>query len=102
MHMALLFLQNYPRSWPPFTYVVLCHAAQVVIKLAEADMSPSTLSALRFSIAALCFAPAALRGMQNRDLRASALELGAWLFGGSLVSAAAADGTGYCSPSLPG
>ena len=55
--------------------------AQVVIKLAEADMSPSTLSALRFGIAALCFAPAALRGLRKRDLRATALELGVWLFG---------------------
>ena len=55
---------------------------QVVIKLAEADMSPATLSALRFGIAALCFAPAALRGAGKPQLRATALELACWLFGG--------------------
>ena len=54
---------------------------QVVIKLAEADMSPATLSVLRFGIAALCFAPAALRGARLPQLRGTALELGAWLFG---------------------
>lgn len=59
-------------------------AAQVVIKMAEADMSPSTLGALRFGIAALCFAPAAARGLRKADLRAAALELGAWLFGAAL------------------
>ena len=60
---------------------------QVVIKLAEADMSPATLSALRFGIAALCFAPAAFRGAGKPQLHATALELGCWLFGGYMLQA---------------
>ena len=54
---------------------------QVVIKLAEHDISVSALSALRFGIAALCFAPSAVRGLRNKELRLTALELGMWLFG---------------------
>ncbi len=54
---------------------------QVVIKLAEADVSVSALSALRFGIAAMCFLPAAGRGLRMPQLRATALELGVWLFG---------------------
>ena len=55
---------------------------QVVIKLAENDISVNALSALRFGIAALCFAPAAVRGLRNKEMRLTALELGFWLFGG--------------------
>lgn len=55
---------------------------QVVIKLAEHDISVNALSALRFGIAALCFAPAAVRGLRNKEMRLNALELGLWLFGG--------------------
>ena len=58
---------------------------QVVIKLAEHDLSVSALSALRFGIAALCFAPAAVRGLQNKEMRLTALELGMWLFGAFLL-----------------
>lgn len=58
-----------------------CSCMQVVIKLAEADVSVSALSALRFGIAALCFLPAALRGLRAPELRGTALELGLWLFG---------------------
>lgn len=54
---------------------------QVVIKLAEADVSVNALSTLRFGIAALCFLPAALRGIRSKELRWTALELGMWLFG---------------------
>ena len=54
---------------------------QVVIKLAEHDISVSALSALRFGIAALCFAPSAVRGLRNKEMRLTALELGLWLFG---------------------
>ncbi len=57
---------------------------QVVIKLAEHDISVSALSALRFGIAALCFAPAAVRGLRNKEMRLTALELGMWLFGANL------------------
>ncbi len=52
-----------------------------MIKLAEADVSVNALSALRFGIAALCFLPAAMRGVRSRELRWTALELGVWLFG---------------------
>ena len=55
---------------------------QVVIKLAEHDISVNALSTLRFGIAALCFAPAAVRGLRNKEMRLNALELGLWLFGG--------------------
>ncbi|CAL5228166.1 g11247 [Coccomyxa viridis] len=60
---------------------------QVVIKLAEHDISVSALSALRFGIAALCFAPAAVRGLRNKEMRLTALELGMWLFGGYTAQA---------------
>ena len=54
---------------------------QVVIKLAEHNISVGALSALRFGIAALCFAPSAVRGLRNKEMRLTALELGLWLFG---------------------
>lgn len=60
--------------------------AQVVIKLAEADVSVGALSALRFGIAALCFLPAAVRGLRIAELRGTALELGVWLFGEAPLS----------------
>ena len=60
-------------------------ALQVVIKLAEHDISVSALSALRFGIAALCFAPSAVRGLQNKEMRLTASELGLWLFGARLA-----------------
>jgi hypothetical protein len=68
---------------------VLVTWVQVVIKLAEHDISVNALSALRFGIAALCFAPAAARGLRNKEMRLSALELGLWLFGGRLIPDAA-------------
>ncbi len=49
--------------------------------MAEHDISVNALSALRFGIAALCFAPAAVRGLRNKEMRLTALELGTWLFG---------------------
>ena len=49
--------------------------------MAEHDISVNALSALRFGIAALCFAPAAIRGLRNKEMRLTALELGTWLFG---------------------
>lgn len=58
----------------------------MVIKLAEADVSVGALNALRFGIAALCFLPAASRGLRIPQLRGTALELGMWLFGERLIS----------------
>lgn len=49
-------------------------------------MSVSALSALRFGIAAICFLPAASRGLRMPQLRATALELGVWLFGENFLS----------------
>ena len=49
--------------------------------MAEHDISVNALSALRFGIAALCFAPSAIRGLRNKEMRLTALELGTWLFG---------------------
>ena len=54
---------------------------QVVIKLAEHDLSPNALSALRFATAAICFMPLAVRGLRNEQLRLAAAELALWLFG---------------------
>ena len=56
---------------------------QVVIKVAEHDLSPNTLSALHFAIAAVCFSPLAVKGLRDPALRLAALELGIWLFGES-------------------
>ena len=56
--------------------------------MAEHDISVNALSALRFGIAALCFAPAAIRGLRNKEMRLTALELGTWLFGVSHLHSA--------------
>lgn len=58
-----------------------------MIKEAEEILSPASLSALRFVIAAACFAPAAARALEDKELRKSALELGAWLFAGYTMQA---------------
>ena len=55
--------------------------AQVAIKYAEGSLSPGAMSALRFGIAALCFAPNAIRGAKNPGLRRASVELGLYLFG---------------------
>lgn len=55
---------------------------QAVIKSAEASMSPSILSFIRFAIAASVFTPRIVRGLQDKDLRNASMELGLWLFGG--------------------
>eukprot|EP00884_Botryococcus_braunii_P020802 jgi/Botrbrau1/7405/Bobra.0112s0006.1 len=60
---------------------------QVVIKLAEADLTPELLNTLRFGLAALCFAPAIVKGLQKRELWKPAAELGFWLFGGYTAQA---------------
>lgn len=39
------------------------------------------MSALRFGIAALCFAPNAVRGFKDPKMRIAAVELGLYLFG---------------------
>lgn len=71
---------------------------QVVIKTTERNLSPGALSALRFCIAAVCFAPSIVQGLQKPKLRSAAFELGCWLFGGytaqalGLVSTTAARG----------
>ena len=54
---------------------------QVAIKYAEGTLTPGAMSALRFGIAALCFAPNAWRGFRNPALRSAAVELGLYLFG---------------------
>lgn len=60
---------------------------QVVIKVAEKHMSPGALSAVRFWIAAVCFSPAIVQGLQKPRLRNAAFELGCWLFGGYTAQA---------------
>jgi len=60
---------------------------QVVIKEAEEILSPASLNALRFVVAGACFAPAAVRGFRNPDLRKAAAELGAYLFLGYSMQA---------------
>lgn len=55
--------------------------------MAEHDLSPNSLSAIRFAIAAICFSPLAIKGFQNSALRLAALELGVWLFGANGVPA---------------
>lgn len=54
---------------------------QVVIKLAEADIQPELLNTLRFGLAALCFAPAIVKGVKQQELWKPSAELGFWLFG---------------------
>ncbi|KAK9800334.1 hypothetical protein WJX73_004585 [Symbiochloris irregularis] len=66
---------------------VLFGSNQVVIKSVEHDLSPNSLSALRFLIAAVCFSPLAVKGLQKAKLRTAALELGFWLFGGYTAQA---------------
>ena len=53
----------------------------VVIKTAEAGLSPTMLNALRFTLAAACFAPLLPRALKERSMLRPALELGAWLTG---------------------
>lgn len=53
----------------------------MVIKTAEEAASPNVVSAVRFLIAAVCFAPKIVEGLRDPYLRRYALELGAWLFG---------------------
>lgn len=60
---------------------------QVVIKTTERHLSPGALSALRFCIAAVCFAPSIVQGLQKPKLRSAAFELGCWLFGGYTAQA---------------
>lgn len=64
---------------------VLRHAAQVAIKAAEDSMSSTALSATRFGIAALAFAPYVWRGLKLPHVRRSAAELALWLLGGLLL-----------------
>jgi drug/metabolite transporter (DMT)-like permease len=52
---------------------------QVAVKAVEASLSPALAAAVRFSLAAAVFAPAAARGLRDPAIRASGLELGAWL-----------------------
>jgi hypothetical protein len=66
------------RVWEALT---LPCRVQVVIKLAEADLSPELLNMLRFGLAALCFAPSIVRGLRNRKIWKPSVELGFWLFG---------------------
>ena len=58
--------------------------AQVAIKYAEHTLTPGALSAFRFGIAALCFAPNAVSGFRHKELRNAATELGLYLFGEAL------------------
>ena len=54
---------------------------QVVIKTAEDVLSPVALNALRFGMAALCFAPLLPRALRQPNMLRPSLELGAWLTG---------------------
>ena len=51
--------------------------------MTEGSMSPDAISAIRFILAALCFAPAVIRGFRVPQLRSAGVELGLWLFGKS-------------------
>lgn len=57
---------------------------QVLIKVTEAEISPSTLNFLRFGIAALAFLPIGLKGgaWAKKHLRDTAMELSTYLFVG--------------------
>lgn len=59
----------------------------VAIKAAEDSMSSTALSATRFGIAALAFAPYVWRGLKLPQVRRSAAELALWLFGGYTAQA---------------
>lgn len=60
---------------------------QVVIKSTEALLEPGALSAIRFAIAAVCFTPWILKGLQNKKMLRPATELAGWLFGGYTAQA---------------
>lgn len=68
------------RLWGAEVLKPFCIDLQVVIKTVEHDLSPNSLSALRFLIAAVVFSPLAAKGLKNAGLRLAALELGTWLF----------------------
>ena len=53
----------------------------MAIKAAEDSMSSTALSATRFGIAALAFAPYVWRGLKLPHVRRSAAELALWLLG---------------------
>eukprot|EP00873_Tetraselmis_striata_P038646 jgi/Tetstr1/458910/TSEL_000376.t1 len=55
---------------------------QVAIKSAEASCGPGLLSAVRFTTAAICFAPSTIRGFADPVVRGAAMELGVYLTGG--------------------
>lgn len=54
---------------------------QVAIKSAEASCGPGLLSAVRFTTAAICFAPSTIRGFADPVVRGAAMELGVYLTG---------------------
>jgi hypothetical protein len=75
-----------PGSQLGHSFHALWRAAQVAIKAAEDSMSSTALSATRFSIAALAFAPYVWRGLKLPHVRRSAAELALWLLGGLLLA----------------
>ena len=67
-------------------------------------MSSTALSASRFAIAALAFAPYVVRGLRLPHVRRNAAELALWLFGApaaAAVAACAAAGPIWCSWRCP-
>ena len=65
--------------------------------MVEDDLSPNSLSALRFIIAAVCFSPLSIKGWKDPALRLAALELGLWLFGELSDLCSAVHVCAYCS-----
>ena len=61
---------------------------QAVVKGVEAAASPQLTAAVRFTLAAALFAPAALAGLRDPPTRRAGLELGCWLAAGYACQAA--------------
>jgi drug/metabolite transporter (DMT)-like permease len=60
---------------------------QVAMKLTETQLDPTSISAIRFSIAAIFFLPGIFRGLKVAPLTLAGAELGMWLFGGYILQA---------------
>jgi len=60
---------------------------QVAMKITEAHLDPTAISAARFSIAAIFFLPGIFRGLKVAPLTLAGGELGMWLFGGYILQA---------------
>uniref|UniRef100_A0A061RWP0 Drug metabolite transporter superfamily n=1 Tax=Tetraselmis sp. GSL018 TaxID=582737 RepID=A0A061RWP0_9CHLO len=81
---------------------ILFGTNNTVIKAAEDSCPPALLSAVRFSMAAVCFAPWIVEGVKNKEVRKSATELGLWLFAGYLAQAVGLSSTTASHGALTG